>query len=335
MQKFDVVIVGAGPAGLKAAAILAKNNKKVLVLEKNKIIGKKVCAGGITEKGLEYIPKKLIEREFNSFFIISNKKRRIKSNVYTIERGKFGQYQFQKAKKAGAIIKTGCLVKKINKNSVIADNKEYFFNYLIGADGSNSIVRQYLGLKSNATALAVQYKLNQTAKDMEFHFNPKKFRTWFVWVFPHKDYTYIGVGILLQFKEKKYLRKTLEDFAKQHNFNIKNATFEAAILNMDYKGFKFNNIFLVGDAAGLANPFTGEGIHRALVSGEETANKIINPDYECKKLRKIGRKNKKLVKILLTLNKSPFLLRSVYWLGFKLLKYKSFQKIYLNIMQEY
>ena len=68
MQKFDIIIVGAGPAGLKCAHTLIKaNNKlKVLVLEKNKDIGPKICAGGLTGKDLQSfsIPDKLIEFRF-------------------------------------------------------------------------------------------------------------------------------------------------------------------------------------------------------------------------------------------------------------------------------
>ena len=131
MVNYDVIVVGAGPAGLKAAEVLASNGKKVIVFEKNKVIGPKVCAAGITEKDLKYIPKKLIEREFDSFFVMSKNKTKIKYKCYTLERKKLGQYQLKKAKKAGAVIKTNCLVKRINRNSVIANNKEYFFLHLI------------------------------------------------------------------------------------------------------------------------------------------------------------------------------------------------------------
>lgn len=334
-MKYDVVIVGAGPAGLKAAEVLAKNKKKVLVLEKNKSIGPKVCAGGITEGDLKYIPKKLMEREFDSFFIVSKNKTRIKYKCYTLERKKLGQYQLKKAKKAGAIIKTNSFVKKIKRNSVIANDKEYFFDYLIGADGSNSAVRKYLGIKSEIIGLAVQYKLNKTASDLEVHYNPKKYRFWCSWVFPHKNYTYIGTGAALIFKETKHIRKTLDNFAKQYNFNIKNAKFEAALINADYKGFKFKNIFLVGDAAGLANLFTGEGIYQALVSGEEIAKKIINPKYEPKKLRRIIEKNKKLTKLFFTLHHIPWLMHLCYWLGFKLIGNKKFQRRLVAKFLEY
>jgi len=62
MEKFDAVIVGAGPGGLKCAEILAKNGKSVLVLEKNDTIGRKICAAGITLKAMRYgIPEELLE----------------------------------------------------------------------------------------------------------------------------------------------------------------------------------------------------------------------------------------------------------------------------------
>ena len=70
MRKYEAVIIGAGPAGLKCAEILAKNNKKVLVLEKNAIIGDKVCAGGLTLKDLELgIPNKIIQRKFKKVIL--------------------------------------------------------------------------------------------------------------------------------------------------------------------------------------------------------------------------------------------------------------------------
>jgi len=53
MEKYDVVIVGAGPAGLACAKELSKGSKTILLIEKNKIIGPKVCAGGLRKKVLK------------------------------------------------------------------------------------------------------------------------------------------------------------------------------------------------------------------------------------------------------------------------------------------
>ena len=64
-MRYDVVIIGAGPAGLSCAGIIAQNNLKVLVLERKVRPGPKVCAGGVTWSGLiKRIPASLIERGF-------------------------------------------------------------------------------------------------------------------------------------------------------------------------------------------------------------------------------------------------------------------------------
>ena len=70
MEKFEIIIIGAGPTGLRVAKILAEAGKKVLVLEKNSVIGPKICAGGASPKVFQQgIPEDLIERKFNSIKI--------------------------------------------------------------------------------------------------------------------------------------------------------------------------------------------------------------------------------------------------------------------------
>ena len=65
MKKFDVIVVGAGPAGLICAKKLSKSDLKVLLLEKEDDFGDKVCAGGLTRKGLNLldIPDDIIEQK--------------------------------------------------------------------------------------------------------------------------------------------------------------------------------------------------------------------------------------------------------------------------------
>ena len=62
---------------------------------------------------------------------------------------------------------------------------------------------------------------------------------------------------------------------------------EAALINFDYRGWKFNNIFLVGDAAGLASPLTGEGIYPAVISGQAVAGAILGNDQARDKLQRL------------------------------------------------
>lgn len=74
------------------------------------------------------------------------------------------------------------------------------------------------------------------------------------------------------------------------------------MINFDYQGHEFGNIFLVGDAGGFASGLTGEGMYYAMVSGQEIAKKIINPKYDTPKISGILTRKVKHDKILKTIN---------------------------------
>lgn len=141
MEKYDIVIVGAGPGGLQAAKVLAENDKKVLVLEKNKKIERKICTGlwTLNKKTAEInLPNSVYERKFKKVLITTPKRkeniRLEKPFVSTINRKELSKWQHKQAKKAGAEILFDSNVLKINSNNVIVDNKKIEFKQLIGAD---------------------------------------------------------------------------------------------------------------------------------------------------------------------------------------------------------
>ena len=84
-DKYDVIIVGAGPAGLIAAKNLA-GKKKVLVLEKNRMVGDKVCAGGLTVKDFKEFdtPKSLIKKEFRAANLFIYNRQRIRLTFHNL-----------------------------------------------------------------------------------------------------------------------------------------------------------------------------------------------------------------------------------------------------------
>lgn len=122
-MRFDVIIIGAGPAGLSAAKILAENNKSVLVIEKNSVIGPKICAGGVYKKGVNMWPKYLIDKEIDKMYISHKKVQKSflvpKDMIITIHREKLGEHQADLAEMAGAKILKGHKVEKIGKNYVV------------------------------------------------------------------------------------------------------------------------------------------------------------------------------------------------------------------------
>lgn len=331
-EKYDVIIIGAGPAGLSCAEILAGAGRSVLVLEKNKEIGPKICAGGLTKKVENLgIPFDLADRAFSSVkFHFSEKSKNIsyfKQFIATIDRKKLGKILVEKAIKAGAKVKNNIRVEEVNNNFVIANNKSIKFNYLVGADGSNSIVRKFLGLKIKKIGICFQYKIPVEFKNLEIFYNCNFSPTGYAYIFPHNGYTFLGIGIystinhtgkLKPFKIIE-IKKIFESWLKSKNIKIKGSKIEFGIINFDYRGFQFGNKFLIGDAGGFAFGPSGEGIYSAIVSGKEAAKKILDKNYGCRGIRdllKMKAKNEWKLKFLLFLNNplTNFYLKSLLFL---------------------
>ena len=294
MPKYNTIIIGAGPAGLNAARLLGEAGKSVLLLEKNPTIGPKICAGGLTRKSIQYLnlPEEIIDYKYSEIFFNSPHFRsRIdfgETFFYTVDRQKLGQWQLQKLGK-NVTVRTSAHVGKIEKNHITVNGQEKIrFEFLIGADGSNSIVRRYLGKKTRLAGVAIQYKLPLgNFPDFEIFLDSKAFGAWYAWIFPHKDHISIGYGYPQKIFSPLKTQRKFEAWAHEKKINLKNAEREAFLINCDYRGWKFGNVFLAGDAAGLADSFTGEGIYQALVSGEEIAKTILNPKHKAKKIHNI------------------------------------------------
>ena len=306
MENYDVIIVGAGPAGLRCAEKLAKSDKTVLLLEKNEIIGPKVCGGGLPNIDLERfnIPDELLEKRYKAMTIHSpffqNEIRSDNEFLYTIDRKKFGQWQLGKIDKNKVKIRINTRVTEIQKDYVVLGTEEKIgFKYLIGADGANSIVRKYLGLKIEKFCVAIQYIIPSDEYDkLEFFFDSKLFNSWYAWIFPRKDFVSIGCGCNTNMLSAKKLRENFNLWLEKNKIDVSNGEYQAYTINYDHRGYKFENIFLAGESAGLVSGLTGEGIHSALTSGEEVAKSILDENYHSEKIAKIAKIGDRHTKIL-------------------------------------
>lgn len=192
--------MGAGPAGLQCAETLGNSKYKVLLIDKKSEIGPKVCAVGLTRKGIDYInlPNNFID--FQSYYMqlhINNFCFNIKNTAnfaYTIDRGNLGQWQLKKLNKFDNInVWTKSEVSKITKNFIVVNGQKISYNFLVGADGSSSTVRKYLGIKSQKMCLTFQYIIPAKGyKKFEVFLNSKLFKVGYAWIFPHNDYVSIG-----------------------------------------------------------------------------------------------------------------------------------------------
>jgi len=308
MKHFEVIIIGGGPGGLACAKILAMAGRQVLLLERKSIIGPKVCAGGITWNGLiQRVPEHLVERAFHKQFIFSSRQkicvRDKKPIIATVNRAKLGQWMMRDAVSAGALIHTGCRVKNVSDQAVTAVDTHgctmrFGFNHLVGADGSSSTVRRFLGINSQKFGTGINYQLPGYYENMEWHLNPRLFGSGYGWIFPHRDTISIGAYSSRHNMNPVLLKKRLIQWAESRGFHLNNEHGRAQLINFDYQGHQFGRNWLLGEAAGLASGLTGEGIYPAIISGECIAKKIADPHYPAEEIRRIVHKQRRHEQIL-------------------------------------
>lgn len=340
MEFFEVVIIGAGPAGLNCAEKLSQSGKRVLLLEKNKIIGPKVCAGLLTGKGLKYfgLPDDLLDYKLNKAVIYTPFQKRLVSNddsfLYTVDRKNLGQWQLGKIEKKNVTVRTGAMVTKITDTFIIINDSEKIgFKNLVGADGSSSIVRNFLGLRTSDLITAIQYIVPDVKyKNLEMFFSPDSFSLGYAWIFPHKGYTSIGCGCDHRLLSAKKLKEGFDKWLKKNKIDISRGEFQASPINFDFQGYKHGNIFLIGDAAGLASCLIGEGIYQALVSGQEVANIILDEQYIPLKLTEVINKHHAHRRVYQYLKYSRYFLKFEFELIAFAFKNKTIQKKLLDFL---
>lgn len=283
-SSYDVVIIGAGPGGLRCAYQLAQSKKSVLVLEKNRIIGPKVCAGGVRDADCERleIPEEFFGAEVDAF------------GYTTVDRAFLGQHQRAQLNLDNTTVRTGVRVTEIRKHSLICDTEEEIaFNFLVGADGSTSLVRKHLGLLNRYVLLCLQCKIpreqfifRDTIKTLQYTHH-QALSPWYIYIFPHKQYYIAGGGCGRGLMRPREIKACLRQWITTLTTPDYTMKFEGFPIACDYQGHAFGNKFLVGDAAGFTCFATGEGIYQALVSGEEVAKTILNPSYESPRIAAI------------------------------------------------
>jgi digeranylgeranylglycerophospholipid reductase len=278
MEHFDVIIVGAGPAGSVTAHTLAKNNISCAVFERRRAPGFPVCCGeAVSEASLKaaglfhgsYIDKKI---EGFRIFFPNGKYFAVKSPGCLINREKFDRHVFDLAVGAGAkpfLRHTVVSAKKTETGfEVFTNSGSFTCKYLVGADGPKSIIDALFFNNRRKLADAVQYKLPKPAYRYDsgayIDFFYDHISGYYMWLFDKSKE--INAGGCVADKE------LLRGFIKKH-LGVEESGHigfcRGAIPSGGIKDKIFNdNVFLVGDAAGLVNPVTLAGIHSALLSGK-------------------------------------------------------------------
>lgn len=330
-NNYDVIIVGAGPAGLACALELADSQFSVLIIDKRKILGSKPCGGGICEKevDVEYDPSfvKMISKQ-----IVQNGKSKIslthKYKRITFEREDLAKFQENKiVGKQNITILKEVMVMEITPEKIITSKGEYSYKYLVGADGAASKVRQYLGLPFKY-CFGMLYKIWGEFDEFVGYYDIKKIKLGYIWEFPHKDYNNVGIYYDPNNLKASDAKAELQAYLKRRNFAYEEKDFLAAPINYYYKGYKFGNIFLIGDAGGFTSRMHGGGMNNGIISGKEVAKMIKDPSYIPKKIEKLVKEKKFEDNVLnFVLGLPTWMLNIIAFVLISLYKISFFQKI--------
>lgn len=297
METIEHVIVGAGPAGLRAAQVLAERGREVLVLEKNAEIGPKTCAGGLSRKAVRELEalrlpdavglRLLVHASFPREGLVPLDP--VRAIVRTVARRTLGAFQAVCALGAGAEIRTGTPVSRIDfdTRTLDAGGRPLRYRHLIGADGSASAVRRALRLPSPRAFYAGEFNVQGVRlPHLLVEHDGDVLANGYFWIFPHECYTSIGAGAHKGIVPPSRIRPYLQQRLRALCVDADGTPYEGATIEVEHHGFDFpKGVHLVGDAAGVASGLTGEGIYAALVTGEEVARRILEPRYPSPKTR--------------------------------------------------
>jgi len=291
---YDVAIVGAGPSGTYLGAKLAKMGLKTLILEKYSFPRYKPCGGGLTKKAVNLLPEgwqSLVEDEITNIIFTYKMKEPVKIKfdspvIYTVMRDRLDSWLAETAQKAGAKLLEASPVKYIsfseNCFEVTTDSNRFKARYVVGADGPASIVCKKFPYDTEVGfAKALEAEIRVDDKTLQQY----RSTIWleyglidhgYSWIFPKKNHLSIGNGT--------FSKKRID--LKQNLNNFSNAKFPGEFTLIKRQGhpipylkgtsgkFQWQKTLLVGDAAGFADPLTGEGIYYALKSAEVAAEVI-------------------------------------------------------------
>jgi geranylgeranyl reductase family protein len=289
-QSYDVIVVGAGPAGTTLAYELGKKGIEVLVLEKEKLPRYKCCAGGVTSKAaklLDFDISEVVEDvvyNVSFTFNLSNPYLGQHSQplIYTVMRDAFDYFLVQKAQQSGAALIYGQEVTEVQVGAdwveISTTDNIFRSRLVVGADGVYSVVSKELGMgRSIEYIVGIESEIVVPKEELakwksRIQIDLGCIPGGYAWVFPKRDHLSIGVGSLVPKSRDLHAhhRKFLDSLGIG-SYSIARSSSHLIPTCTKGKLVWQDKALLLGDAAGLADPLTGEGIYNAIQSAQLAA----------------------------------------------------------------
>jgi geranylgeranyl reductase family protein len=286
---YDAIVVGAGPAGSTAARLLAREGASVLLLDRARFPRDKPCGGGVTLRAascqdvdLSPVIERTVTGARFSLRLGEAFDRRFEAPLtYMTQRRRLDAHLAAAAAEAGAHFHDGEPVREIGINggvTVRTDGASYTARALIGADGANGVVARAL-FAGRKMEEAVAFEGNVPYPEGV----PEDWREvvaldlgglagGYGWVFPKGDHLNVGVGA---WKYAAFtLRPKLAGLCRRYGFDpqaLDNLRGHHLPVRLPGAAIARGPVALAGDAAGLVDPLSGEGIHMAFESGRLAA----------------------------------------------------------------
>ncbi|HUI82300.1 MAG TPA: NAD(P)/FAD-dependent oxidoreductase [Bryobacteraceae bacterium] len=285
----QVAILGGGPAGAFAAERLASAGLDVLLFDE-KLAWEKPCGGGLTHKAYSQYPF-LVENATPKRFVTDTVLAAPKSKPVTLKltdpvviysRFDLNRLLLERAERAGAQIEKTRVSEisrkgsrwKLRTTSGIAEA-----DFCIVATGARNPLRNVatqLGVGDMVSALGYYVPGDQPNIDIQFlpHLEG------YIWIFPRCGH--LSVGIAGKGEPASSLRKRLEQFMRERGLSYQNGKFYSHLLpSLGVGAWKNNRVagegwMAVGDAAGLVDPITGEGLYYAIRSADLAARALLS-----------------------------------------------------------
>ena len=292
-MRYDVIVVGAGPAGSTTARECADHGLSVLLLDKAEFPRDKPCAGAVSIRASKQLPfdmTPVVERVAYDLYFTARQKNGFARHsseelAYLTQRCHLDTFLAERAVEAGATFRQRAPIKEVEPNGsgfVVRTASESFEgSTLAAADGANGQTARQAGVAvALVHGIALEGNLtppggvpSEWASSLGFDLGGSP--GGYGWIFPKGDHLNIGIG------GWKYigpsLRARLDELVRFYGYDpadLSGVRGHHLPVRASNSPLSSGNLVLVGDAAGLLDPLTGEGIYAAIWSGRIAAQHL-------------------------------------------------------------